>query len=126
MERVRFITHHGKRILLVDHSHSTPGEMRRTIDEVEQVVASEPPNSLLILGDFTGAELDKAAVDRLKVVATKDRPHVQRAAFVGAESIPEVYFRNLQSFSARQFPKFKTREEALEWLTRDDSTAVAS
>jgi len=121
MERVRFITHRGKRVLLIDHSRSTAEEMRRTIDEVEQVVASEPPASLLILGDFTGAELDKGAADRLKVVATKDRPHVRRAAFVGAESIPDVYFHNLESFSARHFPKFKTREEALDWLTGDDA-----
>ncbi len=125
MERVRFITHQGKRVLLIDHSCSTPGELRQTIDEVERIVAAEPPGSLLILSDFTATEFDKAAADRLKVVATKDRPHVRRAAVVGADSIPDVYYHNLESFSARQFPKFKTREEALDWLTRDDSTAVA-
>ena len=125
MERVRFITHRGKRVLLIDHSRSTPAELRQTIDEVERIVAAEPPGSLLILSDFTATEFDKTAADRLKVVATKDRPHVRRAALVGAESIPEVYYRNLESFSARQFPNFKTREEALDWLTRDDSAAVA-
>jgi hypothetical protein len=126
MERVRFVTHRGKRVLLIDHSRSTPEELRQTIDEVERIVAAEPPGSLLILADFTATAFDKAAAERLKVVATKDRPHVRRAAFVGAESIPEVYYQNLQSFSARQFPKFKTREEALDWLTSDDSSAAAS
>jgi len=126
MERVRFITHRGKRVLLIDHSGSTADEIRRTMDEVEHVVASEPPNSLLTLSDFTGTHFDKTAADHMKVVAAKDRPHVRRAALVGADSIPEVYFRNLESFSSRHFPKFKTREEALDWLTGDDAEAAVS
>ena len=126
MERVRFITHRGKRVLLIDHTGTTPDEMRRTMDEVEHIVASEPPNSLLTLSDFTGTEFDKTSADRMKVVAAKDRPHVRRAALVGAGSIPVVYFRNLESFSARHFPKFKTREQALDWLSRDDTEAAAS
>jgi len=125
MERVRFITHRGKRVLLIDHTGSTPEEMKRTMDEVEHVVASEPPDSLLTLSDFTGTAFDKAAADHMKVVAAKDRPHVHRAAVVGAESMPDVYFRNLESFSARHFPKFKTREEALDWLTSDTEAAAS-
>jgi len=126
MERVRFITHHGKRVLLIDHSHSTPEEVFRTMDEVEHVIASEPLDSLLTLSDFSNTEFDKVAADRMKVVAAKDRPHVHRAAIVGAENIPEVYFRNLESFSARHFPKFRTREEALDWLTSDKADLAAS
>jgi hypothetical protein len=126
MERVRFITHRGKRVLLIDHSRSTPEDVLRTMDEVEHIIACEPPDSLLTLSDFTGTEFDKEASDRMKVVAAKDRPHVHRAAFVGVESMPDVYFRNLESFSARHFPKFKTREEALDWLTGDKNEIAAS
>jgi len=49
----------------------------------------------------------------------------RRAALVGAENIPDVYFHNLESFSARHFPKFKTREEALDWLTSDTEAAAS-
>ncbi|MFZ3211592.1 MAG: STAS/SEC14 domain-containing protein [Terriglobales bacterium] len=121
MERVQFITHRGKRVLLIDHTSSTPEELQRTMDEVERTIAAEPPDSLLTLSDFTGTAFDKAAADHMKVVAAKDRPHVHRAALVGAESIPDVYLHNLESFSARHFPRFKTREEALDWLTSDES-----
>ncbi len=126
MERVRFITHGGKRVLLVDHTDSTPEEMTRTLSEVEQIIAAAPPNSLLTLSDFTRAQFDRDAADRLKVVAAKDRPHVHRAAFVGSESIPDVYYRNLEAFSVRRFPRFSTREEALDWLTRENTEAAAS
>jgi hypothetical protein len=125
MERVRFITHRDKRVLLIDHTHSTPEEMVQTMDRVEMVIASEPADSLLTLSDFTGTSFDKAAADRMKVVAAKDRPHVHRAALVGAEHIPEVYFHNLESFSARHFPTFKTREEALDWLTGEAEQAAS-
>jgi len=120
MERVRFISHRGKRVLLIDHSRSTPEELLQTMNEVERTICAEPSDSLLTLSDFSGTAFDKTAADRMKVVAAKDRPHVHRAAVVGAESIPDVYFHNLESFSARHFPKFKTREEALDWLISDE------
>ena len=125
LERVRFISHRGKRVLLIDHSGSTPEEVLRTMDEVEHVIAGEPADSLLTLSDFTGTVFDKGAADRMKVVAAKDRPHVHRAAIVGAENIPDVYFHNLESFSARHFPKFKTREEALDWLAAEAGQAAS-
>jgi hypothetical protein len=126
MERVRFITHRGKRVLLIDHTGSTPQELQRTMDEVEHAVTSEPPGSVLTLSDFTGTQFDRNAADRMKVVAAKDRPHVHRAAVVGGDSIPEVFYRALESFSSRHFPKFNTREEALDWLTSEDTEAAAS
>jgi SpoIIAA-like len=126
MERVRFITHRGKRVLLIDHTDSTAQEMQRTMEEVEYIVTSEPPDSLLTLSDFTGTQFDRETADRMKVVAAKDRPHVHRAALVGGDSIPEVFYRALESFSSRHFPKFKTREEALDWLTSEDTEAAAS
>jgi len=126
MERVHFITHRGKRVLFIDHTSSTPEEMQRTMDEVERIVAGEPPNSLLTLSDFTGTQFDHKSADHMKVVATRDRPHVHRAAVVGGDSIPDVFYRALKSFSSRHFPKFKTREQALDWLTSDDTEAAAS
>jgi hypothetical protein len=56
----------------------------------------------------------------MKIVAAKDRPYVRRSAIVGLDSIPEVYYRNLLSFSARNIPAFKTREEALDWLLEEE------
>jgi hypothetical protein len=119
MNRVRFITHLGRRVLLMDLTNSSPEEILDTLDEVENVVAEQPPDSLLTLSDFTGAAFSKQAADRMKIVAAKNRSHVHRAAIVGLDSIPEVYYQNLLSFSARKFPAFKTREEALDWLLED-------
>ena len=119
MERVRFIEHCGAQVLLIDCSQCGPRELSAIFQEVQQLVTSQPPGSTLTLADFTEAEFDKSTADQLKIVATYDRPYVKRAAFVGAETLPDVYYHNLISFSARQFPLFKTREEALDWLVGD-------
>ncbi|MGZ4811479.1 MAG: hypothetical protein ACXVZR_14375 [Terriglobales bacterium] len=124
MERVRFIEHDGVQVLLVDCSNCGPQELNQTFDQVQQMVMSQPPHSVLTLSDFTGAEFDKKTADHMKVVATYDRSYVKRSAIVG-EDMPDVYYRNLVSFSAREFPIFKTREEALDWLVSQRTERAA-
>lgn len=126
MERVRFITHQDKRVLLIDHSDSSAAEMLKTLEQAESVIGSQSAGSVLVLCDFSGAQVDKLAADRMKVVATKDRPYVLRAALVHGENIPDVYYRALCSFSGREFPKFTTREQALDWLTAEEEQRAAS
>lgn len=116
MERVRFITHRGKQVLLLDGANCTAAELTDMFDQCEELVTSQPPKSVLTLGDFTGAQFSKGAAERMKLTAAIDRPHVKRSAVVG---LPEVYHKALSSFSAREFPTFKTREEALDWLVQD-------
>jgi hypothetical protein len=59
------------------------------------------------------------SVGRAKEVAVFDRPFVKRAALVGAESLPKVFYEAVKTFSRREFPRFKTREEALDWLVKE-------
>jgi hypothetical protein len=119
MERVRFIDYGEVQVLLIDCSNCRPQELNEIFNQVQEIVMSQPSHSVLTLADFTGAEFDKSAADHMKVVATYDRSHVRRSAIVGADDIPDVYYRNLVSFSAREFPIFKTREEALDWLVTE-------
>ncbi len=119
MDRVRFITHHGKTILLVDLSNCSAREVLKLAGKVQGIVTAQPPKSVLTLRDLTGAQFSRDAFTRMKEVAVFDRPYVKRAAMVGAESLPEVFYQALKTFSRREFPRFETREEALEWLVRE-------
>lgn len=118
-ERVRFIEHRGKSILLIDVSGLRAEQLLPVLNEVQQEIADLPANSVLTLADFTGAHLDKAVAMRIKEVLVLDRPHVKRSAWVGAESLPKVFYENFKSFSRREFPTFATREEAMDWLVED-------
>ena len=119
-ERIRFIEHRGKRILLIDLSHCSGDELTTLVRLVPTYVTSEPRGSVLLLADFTGAEFDRIAIDRLKESTVFDRPHLKRSAWVGIESLPNVFYEHIKSFSRRDLPAFKTREEALEWLVSEE------
>ena len=118
-ERIRFIKHRDKVILLIDFSGLTAEEFLPVVDEVQRKIAAMPANSALTLADFTGAHLDKVAAMRIKEALVFDRPHVKRSAWVGTGSLPKVFYENFKSFSQRDFPTFATREEAMDWLTSD-------
>jgi hypothetical protein len=119
-ERIRFVEHRGKQILLADLSHCTPREVEKLALLVPSYVTSEPRGSVLLLADFTGTEFDRIAIERVKESAVFDRPHLKRSAWVGVEGLPQVFFEHIKNFSQRELPTFKTRDEAMDWLVRDD------
>ena len=120
MDRVRFVTHRGKQILFIDLTNCIAEEVIELLPEVQRTVTAQPPKSVLTLSNLTGTQFSRAAVTRMKEVAVFDRPYVQRAALVGAESLPQVFYEALRTFSQREFHRFKTREEAMDWLVRED------
>jgi hypothetical protein len=115
-ERLRFIKHRGHAIYLIDFSHCAAKEMLLLLDLVRADIARHAPGSMLTLGDFTGAQVDKQVATRIQEVLVLDRPYVKRSALVGTESLPHVFYEHFKSFSQRDLPAFKTREEALDWL----------
>jgi hypothetical protein len=121
MDRVRFLTHQGKQILFIDVTNCAAEEVIELLTEVQRIVTAQPPKSALTLSDLTGAQFSRAAVTRMKEVAVFDRPYVKRAAFVGAQSLPKVFYEALKTFSQREFLKFKTREAAMDWLVREEN-----
>lgn len=118
-ERLRFIRHKGHDIFLIDLSHCDTKEMLLLIEQIKAAVERHERGSLLILSDFTGTHMDKNVAIRAKEVLVLDRPYVKKSAWVGTEHVPHVFIENFKSFSQRDLPTFKTREEALEWLVRE-------
>ena len=119
--RIRFISHQGKKILLIDVSNCSAAELQEMAALVPDYVTSEPKGSVLLLADFTGAEFNHDAAMRLKESTVFDRPHLKRSAWVGVDSMPRVFYQNIKSFSQRELPTFKTREEAMDWLVKDST-----
>lgn len=117
-ERIQFITHQSKQILLVDLSNCSADEVEKILRALPDVVTRRPRGSVLILSDFTGASFDQEAIRVMKETAVFDKPYVKKSAWAGAGSLPEELSPNLSSFSAREFFAFKTRQEALAWLVK--------
>jgi hypothetical protein len=117
--RLHFVKHKGHAILVADVSHCSAKEALLLMEMVRTTVARQEPGSVLILADFEGAQIDKQVATRLKEVLVLDRPYVKRAAWIGTEGLPHIFYEHFKSFSQRELPTFKSREEALDWLVAE-------
>src|SRR5882672_7636825 len=115
-DRIHFIEHKGKRILVCDYSHATAQQMQLLLEHVRITVAKHARESLLTFADFTGAEIDRTVATKIKEVLTLDRPFIKKTAWIGTEDIPHALLESFHTFSQRDIAIFKTREEALDWL----------
>lgn len=120
MDRVRFIIHQGKQILLIDYSGCTRQTLLDILKERERIVMAQPKGSVLTLVDATGAQFSKDVIEEIKVVAVRERDRVKRAAMVGVEDVPKVFVDSVSHFAARDYHAFATREAALDWLVQED------
>jgi hypothetical protein len=118
-DRIRFITHQSKQILLLDLSDCSAAEVEKTLRKLPEIVTTRPRGSVLIFSDFTAASFDAEAMRVMKETAVFDKPYIKKTAWIGAESFPQGLAESLSNFSSREFPIFKTREEALAWLVKD-------
>jgi hypothetical protein len=118
-DRLRFVKHKGHAIFVIDFSHCEEKELLFLLEQVKSIVARHAHGSMLTLADFTGAQVDKKVVTRMKEVLVLDRPYVKKSAWIGVESVPHVFYENIKSFSQRDLPVFKTREEAMDWLVEE-------
>jgi hypothetical protein len=118
-DRIRFIAHREKQILLVDLSYSSAETVEKVLRELPEVVTKQPRGSVLIFTDFSATTFDAEALKVMKESAVFDKPYIKKSAWIGAESFPEGFAEKLSEFSRREFGSFKTREDALEWLTME-------
>jgi len=121
--RIRFINHGGKKILMVDFSNCPADEVEEIARAVPDYVTVNPHGSVLVLTDFTGAAFDRDALRAMKETAVFDKPYVKKSALIGTESLPRDFYEDMTRFSRRELPIFKTREEALDWLATDSVDA---
>ncbi len=122
-ERIRFIDHQGKRVLLVDFSNCSANEVEEIARAVPDYVTVNPRGSVLVLTDFTGSAFDRDALRTMKETAVFDKPFIKKSALIGTETLPRDFYEDMTRFSRRELPIFKTREEALDWLPADSVDA---
>lgn len=115
-QRLRYIEHAGKRILLADISGCNSEQLVQCIDAVPQYVTKQPEHSVLLLADFTGTDFNREIIEHLKIAAVFDRAHIAKSAWVLAHNQHGLLVESIRTFSARDIAVFPTREEALDYL----------
>ncbi|MBV8207541.1 MAG: hypothetical protein JO041_12165 [Acidobacteria bacterium] len=119
-KRLHLVEHNGKNVVLADMSGLPADKFLAELAIARQYITAQPAGSVLVLSDWTGAEITRDILTQLKVVAAYDRPHVKRSAIVAPEKLHEVV-RSMEAFSGRKnFAMFESRQKGLEWLTAED------
>ncbi len=120
MDRIRVISHQGQRIVLVDCTGCHADEVATIADLVPKAVQHEVAGTVLLLADFTDAQLSRESMERIKIAAAINRRHLRRSAWVLNGNLPKPAHNTVEKFSTREIPIFATREEALEYLVRPE------
>jgi hypothetical protein len=117
MERTRFIEHQGHRILLLDYAGvRDPDEALRSIRQSMDVVARQPPGSLLVMTVVRDARYNAAVLQGMKELAAHNAPYVKASAVVGMSGLHRIAYQAVILFSKRNIKVFDQESEALDWL----------
>lgn len=116
MERVRFVQHCGKDILLVDFSNCEADGAHLIIDKAKALICTRSEQSLLTLTDVTNLRFDEKISDRMKEYAAHNKPFVKAAAVVGIVGLKKIIFQAVVMFSKRKLDVFDTVDQAKTWL----------
>jgi len=79
------------------------------------LITGEPPGSVLLLLDVTGAGLSAEAEQAVREFAERTGPHVRARALVGASGLKRLLYARLQAARGGQ-ALFHDLEEARAWL----------
>jgi hypothetical protein len=116
MERVSFITHGGREILLLDFSGMKAAEAIAMIKHAMGVISSRPVNSLLTLTDVTEIRFNDDLSRKMKEFTAHNKPYVRAAAVVGVTGLKRIIYNAVIAFSRRNITTFDDRETAKRWL----------
>lgn len=118
MDRVRFIEHKGKRIVLLDFAGITdPTQGLAAVAEATRFIGALPVGGdTMTLTDVTDTRYDRRIVEAFKEMTTKNRPIVKAAAIVSNSSLHRAAIGMIALFSRRKLEIFDSRPQALDWL----------
>ncbi len=117
MERVQFVMHKDKKILVEDFSNLNPGpEFNETLKKARGMIAREPKGSVLAVFDATGCSFNSDMLNQMKDFTAANTPFIKKATVVGMSGLLQVALTAISKFAGRDFTTFKTRIEAMDFL----------
>ncbi len=120
-ERVKFIKHREKDILLLDFSNAQTDEVLTIIEDAKRVISESPEQSLLTLTDVTNARFNEQVGEGMKKFTMHNKPYVKAGAVVGITGLKRIIFGAVMAFSKRKLESFEDREQAKQWLVNTGS-----
>ena len=114
------ITHKGKRIVFNDFADATTEEIIATIKQAEELIRTQPPESVYIITDTSGKSMyNKETAAAFKEFVAGNKPYVKMSVVIGLDGIKKVLYDAVILFSKRKnLITMNTLEEAKEFLAK--------
>ena len=117
MDRVKYLNHQGREILVQDLTDSKSIEENIAIfDQTQGIIFTRPPKSVLLLTILINTHYSPQAIDRLKKFSQEVTPYIKASAAVGITGIKRVIYQALSKLIGRKIHLFDTIDQALDWL----------
>ncbi len=117
MKRSYWIEHKGKRIVFIDFSNATAGQVDEAIAQARPIIAGEAPRSVLCLVETHGTKFTLDIGQAVKRFTAHNNPFVKMTAVVGVDGVQQVLVNSVIVFTRRRnLVVKKSREEALDFL----------
>ncbi|MFZ5597746.1 MAG: hypothetical protein ACOY31_12130 [Bacillota bacterium] len=118
MDRVGFVNHKGKEVLVIDFSVAGKQELLQTMDAAKKIISGQPENSVLTLTKVAGSSFDSEVSKALKEYVKSNKPYVKSAAVVGLGGLQKILYDTVINFTGRKMATFNNIEEAMDWLVK--------
>jgi hypothetical protein len=115
-DRITFITHKGKKILLTNFSGLTQEQVIEMLQELNGFEKQQAPGSLLCLGDYTDFHFSVKILNAFNADAKECSQYYKASALVGITGLVKVMYDTLAKILKQEMKLCSTREEALDWL----------
>lgn len=117
MERARFVTYQGKRLLLLDLSGIRETErLAREATRASRLIRESAGEPVRVLVDVTDVPYSLRSVRLLGEIAASNSPHVHARAVVGLSGRARPVVRVIAQYTGRPVEAFDDLESAMAWL----------
>jgi hypothetical protein len=117
----KWIEYNGKNILYQDFSNNFFNEkaVAEELSQVQEIVMSQPENSVLVISNFSNTELTASLMPILNESSSKTKAYVRKTAVLGVSGIKRALGDLLSRITGQELMYFNSEAEAKEWLTKE-------
>ncbi len=119
--RSEWIEYKGKKIFYQNFSKQffNSAAVKDELTEVQQVVKSQPPGSVLILSDFRDTNVGSDLLTAMNAASSATKAYVHKTAVLGVTGMKRQLADLLTAITGQPLKYFDNIDAAKDWLVED-------
>jgi hypothetical protein len=119
--RSEWIEHKGKKIFYQNFSKNfyNSAAVKAELAEVQNVVTSQPLDSVLVLSDFRDTNVGSDLLSAMNAASTATKAYVHKTAVLGVTGVKRKLADLLTAITGQPLKYFDSMEAAKGWLVED-------